>query len=526
MFIISDMDTRALLCVAIALALCINLSFSAPVLTSSPVTQQQILNSLSIQNRPYPSENLNAEGQWDMLMIMSFDIANHNFASMHADPDQYTMFNNFTVTDCVTPVQDWWYPPGTCLYIDVNLGPPVLGLTEDPREVVMTMVASSGVVTLSQPGYNNSQDLTGAVFNTEVDMDQTVFKVDNTLMYVDASHANITMDVTGYNLNPNIIQYLDVEMSGAMRNISTTTTYPFVLYYTGTSGQDPCLVPTLFEMTQFRSEVDGSDLAAFFIMTEGRSPPSQKYVDESMAYLPDGSNVFFLISNRLLVSRMIPQGMSKEYSQTIVKMTTSMNHQYYNLKGTFNPNQNFTAYQSYSQKEENGGSAGPVEVCSLKGKESYEIILGDYTMSLSNIPSDSLNITNLDQKIKLPYCYTGDGGSFGAYETVTTSYVKTATLFVDGGNLNSTSSTSGGTEYPSNSHWDDAFTNQQSEQKQAESALKAVGPAISASLDTSTIFVSFNIFKDEQVFFGDIQGFALTGSSVLYDLVLFGNVQL
>ena len=487
-------------------------------------SQSDVLNSLKEMNRPYPSESLGKDGQWDMLMVVSFDVANNNFKSMHADPNQYTMFSNFNLLDCETPVTQWWYPNGTCITISVDLQAPVIALKENSDDMFMSMTALKGWVVLSQPSGNVSQDLTGAVFTTVVSMKETTENVDGTLMYVDASKANLSVTIQDNQLSETIVLYMEEEMSDAMQKMTTPTTYPFVTFNSDSSGKDPCLVPTSFKMKQFISSASGKDLAAFFSMTQQRSTPSSTFVDESLAYLPSGSNMFLLISNSLFVKNMIPAGMSSGFKNSFITKQTSSGHNYYTLEGTFNTGQSFTAYSEYHQKEENS-IVGGVETCSLKDKEVFEIILGTYSLSsLSNEPTQSFVISNLSQEYKLPYCYSSSGGEYGAYDKISTKYTSTATISVSGGMLNSISTTSGGTSYPSNNHWYNAFSDGENEAKEAEQSLKDAGDEVQNSVNTATIFGDFNIFKDEQIFFGDVKGFDLTGASILYDLIMFGNV--
>eukprot|EP01135_Chromosphaera_perkinsii_P005839 Nk52_evm28s367 gene=Nk52_evmTU28s367 len=477
-------------------------------------SQATILSQFTQMDRPYPSAGTSSDAEWDIFMVMDSAIANSNFASMHAAPQTYDMLRNLYYKDCDTPVSDWYYPNGTCFIVNVTLSSPVLQLDTDGETLDLVMNATAGECILAEPGVNNTIDLTGAQFMFDVALSQVELTAENsTMVFVNTTGS--TCSVQSSNItNPNFASAINEEMASAFQNTSTENTYPFVTY-NQTIGEDmnAMLVPTYFEMEVFTSEY-GDTYVAFFIMTQGRQAPSSKYLDSGLLYMAEGSNVFMLVSNNMVATEVIPTSMNSNFTYTVENSTSSSGYGYKTLSGSYETGIEFEATKSASQE---WGS------CDLGSTVTYDVDLKTFSVkSIGSTPTSDVIITGLDQSFQFGWCSTN---GLPEQTTSTLAYTVTSTYTANGGNVVGNIAVSNSNNFPTSGGAAGAITGTTGEGS-AQDVLKDSTSSINAALDGSLVSTVFNIYADEQVLFGPVEGFNVTGVYFMYDMVIFGNVNI
>ena len=489
------------------------------VQSSISTDQDGVLSQFTLLNRPYPSVSTLSNELWDIFMVMDTEIANNNFENMYAAPETYEMLRSLYYKDCVTPVQDWYYPEGTCFIVNVTLSAPVLELDVSSNTLNLVMNATGGDCVLNETGGNYTINLEGAQFFFDVDLSQIkITTANSTMVFVNTTGASCSVQSTNIT-NPNFAASINAEMASAFQNASTTDTYPFMTYnQTVSKDEDAFLVPTYFEVDTFMTEY-GDTYVAFFIMTEGRDPPSSRYLDTGLLYIPDGSNVFMLVSNNLLTNRAIPNSLSSNYTYEVAtKSIEQLNSTTYStVEGSFNTGISFEANSDAKQEFGN---------CEITKTTDYNVILETFTVSsISSQASSNIILQGLSQDFTFAYCTSegSGGGSTPNFENCELSYQLTISYYADGGYVKSNSSVENFSTFPtSESELEKIIT--ENTGPDPDEIVKTSQTEVGSSLDISIFNSVFNIFADEQVLFGPVKGFDVTGVAFVYDMFLFGKV--
>ena len=499
-----------------------------PILKASSTSTDSILKTLSDLGKPFPSISSESQDQWDIFMVMDFHVANSNFKSMHAQPGKFKMFRDFYKLDCIKPSKEWFYPAGSCVEIVANLDAPTIALDSHSEAISMTMIGISGSITLMLKAgssfTNHSVPVRSTVFRTEVGLQMTLLDVQQTIMYINASNAQLKFEINdkGSPINPVIKEFAEVEMTQAMKAVTETRTYPFVMYNTDSSKVDVALVPTSFRIQPFKQK--DRSLAAIFIMTEGRTEPEQMHIEE-MNYLPDGNNVFMLLSNRLMVERVIAPLLPANFHCKVIQRK-SPKGKFYGIQGNFDTG--LTVKASFKAHDE------PCWAHYVDPPIEKEVVLGPYKMNgFDGNPSSELLFTNLAQSFRFAWASSGSAGPYGCiegktgYADASLNYQKGVTFGVSGGNL--ISSTRGATNTNNipprdGSGWDSFWNTSGYNAGKAAAVLRNTQYAIEQVLNFPSFLGTLNVLKDEKVLFGNFHSFSLSGAHSVYDMVLFANV--
>eukprot|EP01135_Chromosphaera_perkinsii_P003836 Nk52_evm11s257 gene=Nk52_evmTU11s257 len=495
----------------------------APESDEATSSVDQILKAISLKDRPYPSVEVGSSDQWDIMIIMELGLANKNFENMRSEPaaSNQGMMRTLYHLDCDTPHKSWFYSTGSCFELTIEFAAPALSL-DASGNVILTTNVDSGVANLmintapvnSTPIYtNHTSSLAGYSFQTDAEMNQVYLteEENGTLIYVDVSNADVTIIVHAPSKSPVPtpveITYMENYVTGQLRALDTNKrAYPFYLL-SFQDGVSPILAPTETKLSVFKSKTDGKEMVATFIMTEDRPGPASTHVDDELAYLPDGMDFFMIISNRLLVKRVIGGSVPSDISLAYKTYQTSGGYDYYSLTDTtFRSGKSFSICKDSEESE--WGS------CGCTGDVTYDVNLGSISLPLNNQPKSHIDLENWYQEYTFGFCslygYPDSGKA-------SVDYSKHIELAVNAGNLTFSTTTTNTNDIPSESFW--------LQNKFMVDEIQDVTSKIESVLQSVVVFEDFNIYKSESVTFSTFSGINLSKVSVMYDLYLLGTVQ-
>eukprot|EP01135_Chromosphaera_perkinsii_P011486 Nk52_evm11s2415 gene=Nk52_evmTU11s2415 len=333
------------------------------------------------------------------------------------------------------------------------------------------------------------------------------------------------------NIGRSQMVYILSEVSNRFREQTRVDSYPMI--HLSTNGgimediNDLLEVRTTTQAHVVTSQSDNKLMLVVGGMT-GTESLNSFFVDDSLAYIPDGMDVAMILSNNLLMSKVLPAYFPADTGYSNItsdkKYIGSDGSYYHSMSGNLTTNLTFTACLDTKTTFDCFPRA-----CGTYNISFQNFYFSDFENDVTN--RTSLALTNIVMPFHVYWERRGDGDAaaicHSGLASITLNYTRAVDFTITGGNLTlEMKAVADHSAFPprDNSIWDEIFNPHKTSASRVTEAVYRSKSDIEEVINLRSFMDTFDIYTNFGLMWGQgVEGITLKKATLIYDLFLFGN---